>query len=225
VRILIVEDDERLSEALTEVLEEACYAVDAALDGSTAEELAAVNEYDLVLLDLTIPPPTGLELLARWRRQGSQTPVLILTAQGSVPERVEGLDAGADDYLVKPFAYDELLARVRSIFRRRRGSELVPLTAGDLEMHRESRQVLLAGQELDLSPKEFALLEYLLVNQDRVVTRQQISEHVWDSAFDSLSNIINVFVYRLRKKVDGNSNVRLIHTVKDQGYVLRSQRS
>lgn len=225
MRILLVEDDERLSESLKDLLEDESYAVDAALDGSMASELAAVNEYDLIILDLIIPPPTGMDLLQQWRKNGAQVPVLILTAQSSIEERVAGLDRGADDYLIKPFEYEELLARVRAVMRRRETSELVTLTAGDLEMHRETRRVLVAGQDIDLSPKEFALLEYMLTNKDRAVTRAQITEHVWDSSFDSMTNIVNVFVYRLRKKVDGESERRLIHTVKGQGYVLYSQRS
>ena len=224
MRILLVEDDERLSESLKDLLEDESYAVDAALTGTMASELAAINEYDLIILDLMIPPPTGMELLRQWRESGHHVPILILTAQASIEERVAGLDGGADDYLIKPFEYEELLARVRSIMRRRAASELVTLTAGDLEMHRDSRRVLVAGQEIELSPKEFSLLEYMLTNKDRAVTRAQITEHVWDSSFDSMTNIVNVFVYRLRKKVDGDSEKRLIHTVKGQGYVLYSQR-
>ncbi len=224
MRILLVEDDERLSESLKDLLEDESYAVDAALNGAMASELAAVNEYDLIILDLIIPPPTGMDLLEGWRESGAQVPVLILTAQSSIEERVAGLDRGADDYLIKPFEYEELLARVRAVMRRRETSELVSLTAGDLEMHRETRRVLVAGRDIDLSPKEFALLEYMLTNKDRAVTRAQITEHVWDSSFDSMTNIVNVFVYRLRKKVDGESEGRLIHTVKGQGYVLYSQR-
>ncbi len=224
MRILLVEDDERLSESLKDLLEDESYAVDAALTGTMASELAAINDYDLIILDLMIPPPTGMELLHQWRESGDHVPILILTAQASIEERVAGLDGGADDYLIKPFEYEELLARVRSIMRRRAASELVTLTAGDLEMHRDSRRVLVAGREIELSPKEFALLEYMLTNKDRAVTRSQITEHVWDSSFDSMTNIVNVFVYRLRKKVDGDCEKRLIHTVKGQGYVLYSQR-
>ena len=224
MKILLVEDDRRLSEALEQVLTGDAYAVDTAFDGTTAYELAEVNDYDLIVLDLTIPPPTGLELLEMWRAAGVGVPILVLTALDGVRDRVKGLDTGADDYLPKPFDFDELLARVRCLLRRTSRPRISTYRAGDLEMQRATGQVEVAGRPLALSPKEFALLEYLLMNKDRLVTRTDISEHVWDSSFDSMSNIVNVFIYRLRKKIDGRSERKLIHTVPGQGYVLRSRR-
>ncbi len=224
MKILVVEDDRRLSEALRQVLTDDAYAVDTAYDGTTAYDLAEVNDYDLIVLDLTIPPPTGLELLKIWRAAGVSLPILVLTALDEVRDRVKGLDTGADDYLAKPFDFDALLARVRSLLRRRSRSKISTYRAGDVEMQRATRRVEVAGRHLPLSPKEFALLEYLLMHQDTLVTRTEISEHVWDSSFDSMSNVVNVFIYRLRKKIDGESDKKLIHTVPGQGYVLRSRR-
>lgn len=225
MKILIVEDERRLSDSLIQVLSDESYAADPAYDGATASELAEANDYDLVVLDLNIPPPTGLELLRTWRQAGSNVPILILTARDGVEDRVAGLDGGADDYLTKPFSFDEFLARVRSLLRRRSGSVISSYRAGDLEMDRASRQVEVAGQPIALSPKEFAMLEYLLMHKDETVTRTDLSEHVWDSSFDSMSNLVNVFVYRLRKKIDGEEDKKLIHTVPGHGYVLRSERS
>lgn len=225
MRILVVEDEEVLGQALVEALEGEYYAVDWARDGETASELADVNEYDLVVLDWTIPPPTGIELLRAWRRQGKEMPVLMLTARSAVGDKVDGLDTGADDFLSKPFALREVLARVRSLLRRRGKSLQASLQAGDVEMDRAARTVAVGGRFLDLSPKEFALLEYFLNRKDEVVTRSELSEHVWDDSFDSLGNVIDVTVHRLRKKIDGDREDKLLHTLKGVGYVLRTQRS
>lgn len=225
MRILLVEDERVLAQALVELLEGECYAVDLAPDGETASELADVNEYDLVVLDWKIPPPSGIELLRSWRRQGKQMPVLMLTGMSAVDNRVSGLDTGADDFLTKPFSLPELLARVRSLLRRRERPLQTALAAGDLEMDRNARRVTVGGRALELSPKEFALLEYFLKRKDEVVTRTEISEHVWDDSFDSFGNVIDVTVHRLRKKVDGDRPDRLLHTVKGVGYVLRGERS
>ena len=225
MRILVVEDEEALAEAVVEALEDECYAVDLARHGEAAEELMHVNTYDLVVLDWTIPPPTGIELLRAWRRSGDHTPILMLTGRTGVEDRVDGLDTGADDYLTKPFSLVELLARVRSLLRRREKPLQTSLEADDLAMDRASRAVTVAGRPLKLTPKEFALLEYLLCHKDEVVTRTQLTEHVWDDSFDSLSNVVDVTIYRLRKKVDGGRKRLLLHTVKGVGYVLRSQRS
>ncbi len=224
MRILVVEDEESLAEVLVEALEDESYAVDLATDGTTADELAAYNDYDLVVLDWTIPAPTGIELLRAWRSQGLQMPVLMLTGRKGVDDRVDGLDTGADDYLTKPFSFPELLARVRSLLRRGAKS-LRTLKAGDVELERASRSVTVAGEPLALPPKEFGILEYLLSRVDETVTRTQLSEHVWDDSFDAMSNTIDVLVYRLRKKLDGGRNKKLLHTVKGVGYVLRSRRT
>lgn len=220
----MVEDEPVLAQALVEALEGEYYAVDQAGDGETASEMADVNAYDLIVLDWTIPPPTGIELLRAWRRQGRDTPVLMLTARSAVDDRVDGLDTGADDFLTKPFSLPEFLARVRSLLRRREKPLQAVLSAGDVEMDRAARRVTVAGRPLVLSPKEFALLEYFLSRRDQVVTRTELSEHVWDDSFDSFGNVIDVTVHRLRKKIDGEREDRLLHTLKGVGYVLKNQR-
>jgi DNA-binding response OmpR family regulator len=225
VRVLVVEDEEALAQTLVEVLEGEYYAVDQAADGSTASELADVNTYDLIVLDWTIPPPTGIDLLRRWRGQGRETPVLMLTGRIAVADRVDGLNTGADDYLTKPFSLAEFLARVRSLLRRSPRPLHATLKAGDVEMDRTTHRVTVGGEPLALSPKEFALLEYLLVRKDEVVSRGEITEHVWDDSFDSFANVIDVTVHRLRKKIDGARPARLLHTVKGAGYVLRGERA
>lgn len=224
MKILVVEDDDSLAEALVEALEDEAYAVDLAADGDTADELMSYSEYDLVVLDWTIPAPTGIELLRTWRGQGIATPVLMLTGRSEVGDRVDGLDTGADDYLTKPFSFVELLARVRSLLRRR-SKDLETLQADDLELERAARRVTVGGVVLDLPPKEFGILEYLLSRADETVSRTELAEHVWDDSFDAMSNTIDVLIYRLRKKLDGGRAKKLLHTVKGAGYVLRSRRS
>ncbi len=224
MRILVVEDEEVLAQALVEALEGEFYAVDRAADGEAASEMAEVNSYDLIVLDWTIPPPTGIDLLRSWRGQGKDTPVLMLTARSGVTDKVDGLDTGADDFLTKPFSLHELLARVRSLLRRRGKALQSILSAGDLVMDRASRRVDVGGAPLELSPKEFALLEYFLNRKDEVVSRTELSEHVWDDSFDSFGNVIDVTVHRLRKKIDGDRHDRLLHTLKGVGYVLKNRR-
>jgi two-component system copper resistance phosphate regulon response regulator CusR len=225
MRILVVEDEEVLADALAEGLRDESYAVDLATRGTEADELMAVNAYDLVILDWTIPAPSGIELLRMWRGAGNDTPVLMLTGRAGVADRVGGLDTGADDYLTKPFAFDELLARARSLLRRRARPLVAALTAGDLEMDRSAHAVRVAGEMIDLAPKEFAVLEYLLLHKGKVVSRAELSEHVWDDSFDSLSNVVDVTVYRLRKKIDGEREEKLVQTLKGVGYMLRDERA
>jgi len=224
MRILVVEDEPSLAEAIVETLEDEHYAVDHAAEGEAASELFAINEYDLVVLDWTIPPPTGIELLRRWRADGSDIPVLMLTGHSDVEHRVGGLDTGADDYLTKPFSFVELLARVRSLLRRRNKPMIATLEAGDLVMDRPARKVTVGGSEVELSPKEFGLLEYMLTRTGEVVSRSDLVEHVWDDSFDAMSNVIDVTVFRLRKKIDGDRSGSLLHTVKGAGYVLEPER-
>lgn len=224
MRILVVEDDEDLRDVLVSVLEDDHYAVDEARDGDTADELMAVNTYDLVILDWTIPGPTGIELLARWREAGRETPVLMLTGRRAVEDRVDGLDRGADDYLTKPFPMAELQARVRSLLRRR-AKTITVLRAGDLTLERSSRRVTVGGDVLELTPKEFGVLEYLLTRVGETVTRTDLAEHVWDDSFDAMSNVIDVILYRLRKKIDGGRPGKLLHTRKGVGYVLEGERT
>ncbi len=223
MRILVVEDEEELAAVLVEALEDERYAVDLAVTGVEADELMFLNPYDLVVLDWTLPGRSGIELLRQWRGAGSEVPVLMLTARRDVGDRVDGLDTGADDYLTKPFSFDELLARVRSLLRRRARS-LQTLRAGDLELERSTRAVTIGGQPIDLAPKEFGILEYLLARAGETVSRTELSEHVWDESFDAMSNTIDVLVYRLRKKIDGGREGKLLHTIKGAGYVLRSER-
>lgn len=225
MRILVVEDNARMAALVRDILRDACYAVDSAITGAEADELIAVEDYDLVLLDWQLPDASGPELLRAWRQQGHETPVLMLTVRAEVEDRIEGLDAGADDYLKKPFAVGELLARVRSLLRRREKPLVPELTAGDLRLHRATRQVTVDGQPAELSPKEFTLLEYLLTRKEEVVSRSDIESHVWDSSFDSLGNVVDVTVHRLRRKIDGGREARLLHTVRGAGYVLRGFRS
>jgi DNA-binding response OmpR family regulator len=223
MRILLVEDDTALAAAVVEALEDEHYAVDHAADGPPADELAAVHDYDLVVLDWTLPSRSGLELLRGWRAAGRTFPVLMLTARGGVEDRVSGLDEGADDYLIKPFAVAELLARVRTLLRRR-DREPHPLVAGDLVLERGARRVTVGGRPVRLTPKEFGVLEYLLSRRDAVVSRRELAEHVWDHTFEAMSNTLDVIVYRLRKKIDGRREGRLLHTVAGAGYLLSAER-
>jgi DNA-binding response OmpR family regulator len=226
VRILVVEDETELADAVVEALQDDYHAVDHAADGKRADELMHVHDYDLVVLDWNIPPPTGVELLRQWRQEGYGTPVLVLTgSRTGVRDKVEGLDTGADDYLTKPFAFAELRARIRSLLRRRKERLHTDLEAGDLVMERAARAVTVNGDPLHLSPKEFGLLEYLLLHKDQVVSRRDLSEHVWDESFDPMSNVIDVLIHRLRKKVDGIRPTKLLHTVPGAGYMLKSERA
>lgn len=225
MKILVVEDDPRMSDLIREVLEDACYAVDLAADGDTADELMDVNNYDLAVLDWGIPAPSGIELLRSWRDRGKSLPILMLTGRDAVEDRVGGLDTGADDYLTKPFSFVEMLARVRSLLRRRGLPLQLTLEAGDLELDRTRHQVTVAGEPIPLSPKEFGVLEYLLHRKDEVVSRSDIEEHAWDDTAEPMANVVDVVIHRLRKKIDGDRPERLIHTVRGVGYVLRSERS
>ena len=224
MRILVVEDDPRMSDLICEALQDACYAVDPAAEGETADELMGVNDYDLVVLDWGIPAPSGIELLRVWRQQGYSMPILMLTGRDTVEDKAGGLDTGADDYLTKPFSFVEMLARVRSLLRRRRVPLQIVLEAGDLRLERSRHLVTVAGSPIALSPKEFAVLEYLLRRKDEVLTRADIEEHAWDEASDPMANVVDVTIHRLRKKVDGERRHKLIHTVRGVGYMLRSER-
>ncbi|HZF11662.1 MAG TPA: response regulator transcription factor [Thermoanaerobaculia bacterium] len=225
MRILVVDDEKDLAESLALGLTAEAYAVDLAHDGPTADELVAVNPYDLVVLDWRIPPPSGIELLRSWRRQGLTMPVIMLTGRTDVADKVSGLDTGADDYLTKPFSFPELLARVRSLLRRRDRPLDQELRAGDLVMDRATRRVTVGGEVQELTRQQFALLEYLLKHKDEVVTRTDLADHVWDGSLDSFSNLVDVAVHRLRQKIDGERDKRLLHTIKGAGYMLRSERS
>ncbi len=220
MRLLLIEDDPRVAGFLGRGLRDEAYAVDIASDGEQAVYLASVNDYDLVILDVMIPHKDGYAVCRELRTSGSRVPILMLTARDAVDDRVRGLDAGADDYLVKPFDFKELLARLRALLRR--GTALRPPVArvADLTLDTASHAVVRAGRPISLTAKEYALLEFLVLNQDRVVGREQIAQHVWDDAFDPLSNIIDVYVKRLRSKIDAGASPRLIHTRRGEGYIL-----
>jgi two-component system copper resistance phosphate regulon response regulator CusR len=220
MRILVVEDDPSAAAVLSKGLREHTYAVDVATDGSTALEQATINDYDLIVLDVLIPGINGLEVCRRLRTEGIAVPILMLTARGEPDQRVEGLDAGGDDYLAKPYHFPELLARVRALLRR--GPALAPavLSFHDLNVDTRARRVERAGRAIPLTTKEYALLEYLLRRQGEVVGRADIAEHVWDDSFDPMSNLIEVYIQRLRRKIDHGQPVKLIRTQRGAGYSL-----
>jgi two-component system copper resistance phosphate regulon response regulator CusR len=214
-----------MADLIQEVLEDEGFLVDRAGDGHEADEAAAVNEYDLVVLDWEIPGPKGIVLLRRWREAGYGFPVLMLTGRTELEDRTGGLDSGADDYLVKPFAFPELLARIRSLLRRREKPLAMTLEAADVRLDPLTRRVTLGDEVVELAPKELAVLELLLRRVDQVLSRGEIEEHAWDSMADPMANVVDVTIHRLRKKLDSGGEGRLIHTVRGAGYVLRSRRS
>jgi len=223
VRVLVVEDERKLAQVLTTALEAEHYEVVVAPTGEDGFFHANAEVFDLVILDLMLPRRSGLEILQALRKRGLQTPVLILTARDSIDDRVVGLDLGADDYLVKPFAFPELLARVRALLRRGRPSEAFRLKAADLEIDTATRKVVRGGRELDLTSREFELLEYLLRHQGHLVSREMLAHEVWKEPRRGtpLDNVIDVQMARLRKKVDADAGQRLIHTIRGVGFTLK----
>ncbi len=221
MRILVVEDDERLASILQRTLKEESYAVDMATDGIEAEWLAFENSYDLIVLDVMLPRLNGFEVLAALRKSGIKTPVMLLTARDATTDVVHGLDHGADDYMTKPFSIDELLARVRALMRRPIAGETGEnITVGPLEINPARREVKRGGEKIDLTSKEYALLEYLARNSGSVVSRSQLSEHVWDMNFEPTSNVVDVYVGYLRNKIDKNFTQPMLKTVRGHGYML-----
>jgi two-component system copper resistance phosphate regulon response regulator CusR len=223
VKLLIVEDERKTATYLRKGLSENGFVVDVAGSGEEGYHRARIGGYDLLILDVMLPGRDGWSLLSALRQAGVRTPVLFLTARDSVQDRVKGLDLGADDYLVKPFAFSELLARVRSILRRGPGRLPEILQAGDLEVDLLQRKAVRGGKRLDLTPKEFSLLSLLLRRRGEVLSRTSIAEHVWDMNFDSGTNVVDVHVRRLRSKVDEPFDRKLIHTVRGVGYVLEER--
>lgn len=220
MRILVVEDEPTAAAVLAKGLREHAYAVDIARDGAAALEQCDEADYDLVILDLMLPRLNGIDLCRRLRADESAVPILMLTARGGLEHRVEGLDAGADDYLSKPYHFPELLARVRALLRRGPAFESSALSIDDLSVDSRARRVTRGGTLIQLTTKEFALLEYLIRRQRQIVTRGDIAEHVWDDSFDPASNLIEVYIQRLRRKIDDGRDVKLIQTRRGAGYTL-----
>ena len=223
MRVLVVEDETKVARFLKQALEEEGHAVDVAGDGVEGGNLATINPYDLILLDVQLPRMDGLQLAAELRRSGLQCPILMLTSRDSTQDVVRGLNAGADDYLTKPFALEELLARVNAITRRQQGPATGILRYQDLEMDRLKRLVKRGGKALDFSPREFRLLEFFLLNPERVVSRTTLLEKVWDMSFDPETNVVDAHMSNLRKKLEDGDRPRLIQTVRGAGYALRTE--
>ena len=222
MRALIVEDDARIAEFVAQGLREAGFAVDHAADGEAGLQLATRGPHDVAIVDLMLPALDGLSLIQAMRAKGIATPVLILSARHTVDDRVRGLETGGDDYLTKPFAFPELLARVQALIRRSTGAApTTQLAVGDLTLDLMSRVATRAGREIELRPREFALLEYLMRNAGRVVSKTMILSHVWDYSFDPRTNVVDVLVFRVRDKIDKGFDTKLIHTVRGIGYVLK----
>lgn len=224
MRILVVEDEPEAAAVLAKGLREHAFAVDTAADGHAALEAIAVNDYDLVILDVLLPGVSGLEVCRRSRSEGVSVPILMLTARGEPDQRVEGLDVGADDYLPKPYHFPELLARIRALLRRGPALGSSVLEIEDLRIDTRARTVTRGGRAVQLTAKEYALLDYLARRQREVVGRGDIAEHVWDDTFDPMSNLIEVYIQRLRRKIDDGHAVKLIHTRRGAGYILAASR-
>jgi heavy metal response regulator len=223
MRLLLVEDDLKIASFILKGLKEAGFAVDHASEGEDGLHLALNEPYDAAIIDIMLPKLDGLSLIEALRRQKINTPVLILSAKRSVDDRIKGLQSGGDDYLIKPFAFSELLARVNALIRRASGStDPTGLTFGDLTLDLLKREVRRSDKKIDLQPREFALLEYLMRNKERVVSKTMILEHIWDYHFDPQTNVVDVLVSRLRSKVDKDFSEKIIHTIRGIGYVLKA---
>lgn len=220
MRILVVEDEKKLSDIIVRGLKADGFATDTAYEGQQALEMICHMAYDLVILDLMLPKLSGTEVLERIRQQHIHVPVIILTAKFSVSDKVSHLSAGADDYLTKPFSFAELLVRVKALLRRSPQQRPDIITVADLEIDRLSRHVRRSGKRIELSAKEYALLEYLVMNDNRVLSRPMIIEHVWDQSFDALTNIVDVYIRQLRNKIDSGHERKLIRTIRGTGYML-----
>lgn len=223
MRILVVEDDRKTARFLKQGLEEDGHAVDVAADGTEGTQLGHLHPYDLIILDLMLPGKNGLQLASGFRREGIQTPILMLTGRDSTADVVRGLDAGADDYLTKPFAFDELIARVRALTRRQSSGVSGLLRFQDLELDRLKRSVRRGGVPIELSPREFRLLEHFMIHPDEVLTRTNLLEKVWDMSFDPETNVVDAHISNLRSKLEVRGEARLIQTVRGAGYALRAE--
>jgi heavy metal response regulator len=223
VRILVVEDEKKVASFIKKGLEEEGYAVDVAVDGDEGLGMAFERVHDLLILDIRLPKMDGLQVLQALRRDNLTTPVLLLTVRATIEDKVLGLDAGADDYLTKPFAFQELVARVRALLRRRAEAEPTVLQVGDLVLDPARRTVTRGGVKIDLTPREFTLLDYFMRNPGRVLTRTMIAERVWDYSFDTSTNVIDVYVNYLRRKIDADREPKLLQTVRGVGYLLNTE--
>jgi heavy metal response regulator len=221
MKILLVEDEKKVASFIKRGLEEEHFTVDVAYDGESGEFMALTSEYDLIILDILLPKKNGFEVLKSLRANGIQTPILILTAKGSIDDKVEGLNSGADDYLTKPFAFAELIARIRSLLRRTSSEKSNIIKVADLELDTVKHIAKRGEKIIELTAREYSLLEYFMRNKGRVLTRTMIAEHIWDYHFDTGSNIIDVYVKRLRKKIDEGFPKKLIHTIRGVGYIIK----
>ena len=221
MRILVVEDERDFNQILTNRLKAEYYSVDSCFDGQEALDYLAAAQYDVVILDIMMPILDGITVLKKMRQNGCATPVLLLTAKDSIEDRVQGLDAGANDYLIKPFAFEELLARIRVLLRRPEQAARSCYTLEDFEVHVDSHKVFRAGKEITLSGKEFALLRYMIQNVGIVLSRERLEQHLWNYDYAGGSNIVDVYIRYLRKKIDDGAEKKLIHTVRGIGYVLK----
>ena len=221
MRILLVEDEKKLASFIRRGLKEKSYAVDVAYDGNEGLFLAEVNQYDLIILDIMLPNKDGISICRELRKKKKDVAILLLTARDDVEDKITGLDSGADDYLTKPFAFGELLARARALMRRKDNVKTTKLKVADLELDQLTRTVTRAGKVIELTGTEYALLEYLMLNAGQVVTRTMISEHVWGDDFDTFSNVINVYINYLRKKIDSGFEKKLIHSIRGAGYMVK----
>jgi two-component system, OmpR family, response regulator len=225
MKILVIEDDPTVGQFVKRGLEQQRWGVDLVADGVEGEQTAMSGNYDLIILDMRLPGKPGLQVLNGLRAKGFERPILVLTAQDAIDAKVETLRAGADDYVTKPFAFEELLARVEALSRRPRVLASPSLKIADLELHLDTREVMRAGEPIELTPKEYTVLEYLMRHEGRVMSRTLITEYAWGYHFDPGTNIVDVVINHLRKKVDANHSQKLIHTIRGVGYVIRSDNS
>ena len=222
MRVLIVEDDEQIASFVIKGLKQAGFAVDHVADGEDGLHMAEVNPYDVMIIDIMLPKRDGFSVIESLRSRGNTTPILVLSARGSLDDKLKGFQSGSDDYLTKPFSFSELLARLQALLRRStRGQRQNVLSVGDLQMDLLRRTVRRSNREIVLQPREFALLEYLMRNSGNVVSKTMILEHVWDYHFDPQTNVVDVLIHRLRNKIDKDFQAKLIHTVRSVGYVLK----
>jgi DNA-binding response OmpR family regulator len=224
MKILVVEDEKKVASFLKKGLEQEYYTVDLAFDGRTGLDRSLTEEYDMIILDIMLPIMDGISLLKEIRNSKIETPVLMLTAKGATEDKVEGLDSGADDYLAKPFAFDEFLARVRALLRRKDKIKNFILTAADLSLDTQTHKVKRGDCEISLTPKEYSILEYLLRNKNHVISRMKLTEHVYEYQFDPDTNVIDVYINKLRNKIDKDSKRLILHTIRGIGYMVKDDK-